>query len=101
MALPGPGIYFRKASMNDRLLDGLITLKVSVAVITPIGVEEKEIVVTGSDILEAVTALLSLIANYGGGVMVAKGSNWGVDRAISAGLITAPAQPATPPAEPA
>jgi hypothetical protein len=64
MALPAPGIYFRKASMNDRLLDGLITLRVSVAIITPLGVEEKEIVITGSDILTAVQALLSLISNY-------------------------------------
>ena len=64
MALPGPGIYFRKASMNDRLLDGLVTLRVSVAIITPLGVEEKEIEITGSDILGAVNALLALISNY-------------------------------------
>lgn len=64
MALPGPGIYFRKATMNDRLLDGLVTLRVSVAIITPLGVEEKEIEITGSDILGAVNALLSLISNY-------------------------------------
>lgn len=64
MGLPLPGIYFRKATMNDRLLDGLITLRVSVAIITDLGVEEKEIEITGSDILAAVNALLALISNY-------------------------------------
>ena len=64
-ALPLPGIYFRKGHFDDRLIDDLITIRVSVALITPLGVEEKEMEFTGSDILSAVNAMLAVIANLG------------------------------------
>lgn len=72
--LPRPGIYFRKAHLDDRLLDGLITVKVTVAVITPLGVEEKEMTFTGADILTAIQAMLAVVSGLGAvlGVEVAQ-----------------------------
>jgi hypothetical protein len=62
--LPAPGIYARKGSFNDRLLDGLVTVRVSVAVITPLGVEERELEFTAGDLLTAIQALLAAVANF-------------------------------------
>ena len=59
--LPAPGIYARKGSFNDRLLDGLVTVRVSVAVITPLGVEERELEFTAGDLLTAIQALLAAV----------------------------------------
>lgn len=64
--LPFPGIYFRKGHFDDRLIDGLITVKISVAIITAFGVEEKELVFTGSDILSAINAMLTALGVLAG-----------------------------------
>ena len=63
---PLPGVYFRKGHFNDRLIDGLITVRVSVALVTPLGVEEKEMEFTGSDILSAIQAMLTVVTGLGG-----------------------------------
>jgi hypothetical protein len=65
--LPPPGIYFRKGHFDDRLLDGLITVKISVALVTPLGVEEKEMVFTAADLLTAINTMLTVITNLGAG----------------------------------
>lgn len=62
---PLPGIYFRKGHFDDRLLDGLLTVKISVAIVTPLGVEEKEMTFTATDILTAIQAMLAVVTNLG------------------------------------
>lgn len=59
--LPLPGIYFRKGHFDDRLMDGLVTVRISVAIITPLGVEERELEFTGADILSAVQNMLAAL----------------------------------------
>jgi hypothetical protein len=65
MTLPLSGIYFRKGHFDDRLIDGLITVRISVAIITAFGVEEKELEFTGSDILTAITNMLAALSTVG------------------------------------
>ena len=65
LTLPLAGIYFRKGHFDDRLVDGLITVKISVAIITPFGVEEKELEFTGADILTAITNMLAALSTVG------------------------------------
>jgi hypothetical protein len=65
--LPPPGIYFRKGHFDDRLIDGLITVKISVALVTPLGVEEKEMIFTAADLLTAINTMLTVITNLGAG----------------------------------
>jgi hypothetical protein len=63
--LPAQGIYFRKGHFDDRLIDGLITVRISVAIITAFGVEEKELEFTGADILTAVQSMLAALGAVG------------------------------------
>jgi hypothetical protein len=65
-AMPREGIYFRKGHFDDRLIDELITVKVSVVVVTPLGAEEKELTFSGSDILSAIQAMLTVVTGLGG-----------------------------------
>lgn len=81
---PLPGVYFRKGHFDDRLLDGLITVKISVAIVTPLGVEEKELTFSASDILTAITAMLAAISNLGGGLALSVDSAFGGDLPSSA-----------------
>jgi hypothetical protein len=64
--MPREGIYFRKGHFDDRLIDELITVRVSVAIVTPMGVEEKELTFSGSDILSAIQAMLTVVTGLGG-----------------------------------
>lgn len=63
--VPSPGIYFRKGHFNDKLVDDLITVKISVVIITPLGAEEKELVFTGSDLLSVITLIVEAVTNLG------------------------------------
>lgn len=65
LTLPLDGIYFRKGHFNDRLIDNLLTVKVSVVIITPLGAEEKELTFTGSDLISVIQALVMTVANLG------------------------------------
>jgi len=96
LTVPLDGIYFRKGHFNDRLIDNLLTVKVSVVIITPLGAEEKELTFTASDLLTAITALVDTVANLGAARGLA------VDRTLGGNLPTAAEQralraaPATP-----
>lgn len=65
LTLPLDGIYFRKGHFNDRLIDNLLTVKVSVVIITPLGAEEKELTFTGTDLISVIQALVMTVANLG------------------------------------
>lgn len=65
LTVPLDGIYFRKGHFNDRLIDNLLTVKVSVVIITPLGAEEKELTFTGSDLISVIQALVMTVANLG------------------------------------
>lgn len=64
---PDPGIYFRKGHFDDRLIDGLLTVKITVAIFTPFGVEEKELTFTGTDLMTIVQQIVTTVANLGVG----------------------------------
>lgn len=64
-SVPSPGIYFRKGHFNDKLIDDLITVKISVVIVTPLGAEEKELVFTGSDLLSVITLIVEAVTNLG------------------------------------
>lgn len=86
VTLPLDGIYFRKGHFNDRLIDNLLTVKVSVVIITPLGAEEKELTFTGSDLITVIQALVATVANLG----AARGLQ--VDRMLGGSLPTAAEQ---------
>jgi hypothetical protein len=88
--VPLPGIYFRKGHFDDRLIDGLITVKISVVIITPLGAEEREMVFTGSDIMTAINAMLTAL----GAVGVTAGLQ--VDRVLGGDLPSVAEQRAQP-----
>lgn len=98
-SLPDHGIYFRKGHVDDRLLDGLLTFKLTVVIFSPLGVYEKELIFTGTDLATIVADIVAAVANLGAvrGLEVSRSLGGTLDpraRALPApALEAAPAEP--------